>query len=126
MQVTCDYCGRKFKRMASAVLRRDRPQEHYYCCPECSQAAQRARRKKNDRMQVIDWLNGAEENDEKYLVNRIIETAVKMRGVEFGSLEWERLDAYHSAMLDAARDIFRIHGKWAPGEAGTTFGRGDG
>ena len=115
MQLTCAYCGRTFHRMRSIAQRKDRPQERYYCDGDCFHASQQARRKENAKLQHIDWLDGAEENDEKYLVNRIIQTAVAMRGAEIGSTEWERLDVRHSTLLDVARDIFRIHGKWAPG-----------
>lgn len=108
MILTCDRCGKTFERARSIVMRRDRPQKNHYCSQECSKKAQH-------RMQAIGWLSVAEENDEKFLVNRIVQTAVDMQKHPFGSERWERLDAQHSVLLDVTAEIFRMRGKYRPG-----------
>ncbi len=113
MQLTCDYCGKLFERPRSIARRADRPHVHDYCCSEHSQLAQKEARRASRDVMPVEWLSGAEENDEKYLVNRIVETAREMRNHELFSPEWERLDIKHSVLLDVARDIFHIHGRLA-------------
>ncbi len=116
MQFVCDYCGKEFERPRSVAMRPDRPQSHWYCSRECAQLDQRRMRKATQGVQEVGWLKGVTKDDEKYLANRILAVAIEMRDHEPFSPEWERLSIRHSTLLDVARDIFRIHGKWAPGE----------
>jgi len=121
MQFVCDYCGKEFERPRSVAMRPDRPQSHWYCSRECAQLDQRRMRKATQGVQEVGWLKGVTEDDEKYLANRILAVAIEMRDHEPFSPEWERLSIRHSTLLDVARDIFRIHGKWAPGGGGDDY-----
>lgn len=120
MLLTCDYCGMEFARPASAEkrLRDGSPQTHHYCSRSC---ATRGARRGRD-LTVIHWLSAAEKEDELYLVNRILRTALDMRKHEIGSPEWERLDAKHSCLLDVTRDIFTMRGKRAPDNVNPNYG----
>lgn len=128
MQLTCDFCGETFERPAYIANRRDRSHAHAYCSKLCTQAAQREARR-TDEVQRVWWLNAADSNDEKYLVNRIVQTTMEMRRYDLFSPEWELLSERHSTLLDVARDIFRIHGKYAPDgdiDNSYTYGKEDG
>ena len=106
MKLVCDYCGSLFERPAHVVLKnRGRGLTKNYCNRDCSSAAAH-------RMSPVSWLSAATEDDERYLVNRIIHYALEMQKVEFGSVAWERLDAAHSAMLDTAMFVFKLRGKY--------------
>lgn len=69
-------------------------------------------RKRGERPKVaeVEWLGKAQGDDERYLVQRILLAASRMRRVPFGSPEWERLNTEHSVLLDVTRDIMQIHG----------------
>lgn len=116
MQLVCDYCGEKFERKASRAHRPDRPQSHWYCSRECAQLDQKRMRKETQGVQEVGWLKAAHEDDELYLVNRILAVAIAMRDLEPFSPEWETLSVRHSTLLDVARDIFKMRGKFSPGE----------
>lgn len=106
MQIICDYCGSVFERPQSVILKnRGLNLKNAYCSRDCSSAAQH-------KMSPVSWLSAATEDDERYFVNRIIHTALQMQKVEFGSVEWQCLDAVHSCLLDAAKHIFRLRGKY--------------
>ena len=114
MQFVCDYCGKEFERPRSVAMRPDRPQSHWYCSRECAQLDQKRMRKETQGVQEVGWLKAAHEDDELYLVNRILAVALAMRDLEPFSPEWEALSIRHSTLLDVARDIFRMRGKPAP------------
>jgi hypothetical protein len=62
-------------------------------------------------MQPVGWLNAASEADECYLVGQILDNAVGIHKTAFGSVEWEKRQAVHSALLDVAAALFKLRGK---------------
>lgn len=106
MQLVCDYCGNTFERPHYVINKnRGLKLKHHYCDRDCAAAA-------THKMSPIPWLSAATEDDERYFVNRIIHCALEMQKVEQFSPEWDKLDAVHSALLDAIKFIFKLRGKY--------------
>ena len=103
MNVECEVCGTVVQRTQYDISHR----KNFYCCKEHAQLGSR-------HGAGVTWLSAADSDEERLLVGLILGTAADMQHCRFGSPKWERLDARHSALLDATRIVFDQHGRHVP------------